>query len=415
MNVVRGYKTELDLTNEQRTLLLKHAGCARFAYNWGLTRKIAAYKDGKKAPSAIDLHKELNALKPTSYPWMYEVSKCAMQEALRNLDKAYANFFRKTKLKKQGKYIGKLGFPRFKQRSKAIGSFRLTGSIKAFSRAVQLPRIGAVRLYEQGYLPTDAKILSATVSEQAGRWYVSIQVEEEQEKPVPTATTAIGVDLGIKTLATCSDGTTFENPRALKHAQKKLKRLERMKSRRKKGSKNRAKTRMAIANTHARIAHIRKDTSHKLTSYLCKNHALVAMEDLHVAGMLKNHCLAQAVSDSSFGEIRRQLGYKAAWYGVQLIMIDRFYPSSKTCSACGYVKPELKLSERTFICEACGIVLDRDLNAAIVIVTVAGSSLDTQNACGVGSSGYLATDSETIHAEAGTTGDVWAMSQMSML
>ncbi len=267
---------------------------------------------------------------------------------------------------------------------------------------MQLPRIGTVRLYEQGYLPTDAKILSATVSEQAGRWYVSMQVEEEQEKPVPTATTAIGVDLGIKTLATLSDGTPFENPRALKHAQKKLRRLEKQKSRRKKGSQNRAKTREQIAKTHARIAHIRRDAAHKLTSYLCKNHALVAIEDLHVAGMLKNHCLAQAVSDSNFGEIRRQLEYKAAWYGTHLVVIDRFYPSSKICSACGYVKPELSLSERTFICEECGNALDRDLNAAINIVTVAGSSLDTQNTCGVGSSGILATGCETAHVEAGT-------------
>ena len=298
MNVVRGYKTELDLKNEQRTLLLKHQ---RFAYNWGLARKIAAYKDGKKAPTAIDLHKELNALKQTEYPWMYEVSKCSPQEALRNLDRAYANFFRKATLKKQGTYKGKLGFPRFKKRSKAIGSFRLTGSIKVFSDAVQLPRIGNVRLYEHDYLPTQGKILSATVSEQAGRWFVSIQVEEEQSQPVMTATTAIGVDLGIKTLATCSDGTIFENPRALKHAQKKLRRLERVKSRRKNGSKNRAKARKAIAKQHARIANIRRDAAHKLTSYLVKNHSLIAIEDLHVAGLLKNHCLAQAVSDSNCG------------------------------------------------------------------------------------------------------------------
>jgi putative transposase len=410
MKIVRGYKTELDLNNEQRTLLLKYAGAARFAYNWGVARKIAAYKAGEKTPSAIDLHRELNILKQTAYPWMYEVSKCAPQEALRDLDRAYANFFRKAKLKKQGKYKGKLGFPKFKKKSKAIGSFRLTGSIKVFSGDVQLPRIGRVRLHEHGYLPTDTKVLSATVSEQAGRWYVSIQVEEEQEKPPVTSTSAIGVDLGIKTLATCSDGTTFENPRALKHALKKLKRVERAKSRRKKGSKNRAKARTAIAKTHARIAHIRKDAAHKLTSDLVKNHALVAIEDLCVAGMLKNHCLAQAVSDSDFGEIRRQLEYKAAWYGTHIVVIDRFSPSSKTCSGCGYVKPELRLSERTFVCEECGNVLDRDLNAAINIKNVAGSSLDTRNACGESSSGYLVTGSETALVEAGTKGDVWAMS-----
>ena len=134
MKVVSGYKTELDLNNEQRTLLLKHAGSARFAYNWGLARKMAAYKDGKKTPTAIDLHRELNTLKQTDYPWMYEVSKCAPQEALRNLDKAYANFFHKAKLKSQGKYTGKLGFPQFKKKSKAIGSFRLTGAIKVEAR-----------------------------------------------------------------------------------------------------------------------------------------------------------------------------------------------------------------------------------------------------------------------------------------
>ncbi len=412
VRVIRGYKTELDLTNEQRTLLLKHAGAARFAYNWGLAHKQAAYKAGEKVPSAIDLHRELNALKQTEFPWMYEVSKCAPQEALRDLDTAYKHFFRKAKLKKQGQFRGKLGFPRFKKKSKAIGSFRLTGSIKVFSDAVQLPRIGRLRLHEHGYIPTDAKVLNATVSEQAGRWYVSVQVEEEQEKPVPTATSAIGIDLGIKTLATLSDGNTFENPRALKQALQKLKRLERAKSRRKKGSKNRVKARKAIAKTHARIAHIRKDTAHKLTSYLVKNHALVAIEDLHVTGMLKNHCVAQAISDSNFGEIRRQLEYKAAWHGTQVVTLDRFYPSSKTCSACGSVKPELNLSERTFVCEECGNVLDRDLNAAINLVNVAVSSIDTRNACGESSSGYLATGSETALLEAGTNHRL-GMSQMS--
>ena len=366
MKVVRGYKTELDLTNEQRTACLKHAGCARFAYNWGLARAISVYRTTGKRPSALELHRELNALKQTEYPWMYEVSKCAMQEALRDLDKAYKHFFRRVELKKQGKWKGKLGFPTFKKKSKGIGSFRLTGSIKVFSGAVQLPHLGQHRLHEHDFIPTDAKVLSATVSEQAGRWFVSIQVEEEQEEPVPTATSAIGVDLGIKTLATLSDGVTFGNPRALKHAQKKLRRLERQKSRRKKGSKNRAKTRLKLAKLHACIANIRQDASHKLTTYLCKNHALVAIEDLHVAGMLKNHCLAQAVSDSNFGEIRRQLEYKAEFYSTHLVMVDRWYPSSKTCSGCGYVKPELSLGERTFVCEQCGMVLDRDLNAAIV-------------------------------------------------
>lgn len=403
--VVRGYKTELDLNNEQRTACLKHAGCARFAYNWGLARSQEVYRATGKRPNAIQLHRELNTLKKTDFPWMYEVSKCAPQEALRDLDRAYANFFRRLELKKQGRWKGKLGFPKFKKKSKGIGSFRLTGSIHVFSDSIQLPRLGRLRLHEHGYLPERAKILSATVSEEAGRWYVSVQVEEDQDVPVRTVTSAIGVDLGIQQLATLSDGTQFSNPRALKHAQKRLRRLERQKSRRKKGSKNRQKTVKKLAKQHARVAHIRKDATHKLTSYLCKNHALVAIEDLHVAGMLKNHCLAQAVSDSNFGEIRRQLEYKATIYGTHLVVIDRFYPSSKTCSACGYVKPALGLHERTFVCEACGTVLDRDHNAAINLLREAlrttGSSSGS-HACGQSSSGRLMGAGETALNETGT-------------
>jgi putative transposase len=402
MQVVRGYKTELDLTNGQRTACLKHAGVARFAYNWGLARSQEVYRTTGKRPTPIDLHKELNKLKQTAYPWMYEVSKCAPQEALRDLDSAYKHFYRRATLKKQGKWRGKVGFPTFKKRSKGIGSFRLTGAIKVSEGTVQLPRIGKVRLHEHGYIPTDAKVLSATVSEQAGRWFVSIQVQEEQEQPVCTATSAIGVDLGVKTLATLSDGTPFENPRPLKHALKRLKRLERQKSRRKKGSKNRAKSCRKLAKQHARVANIRKDASHKLTSYLCKNHALVAIEDLHVAGMVKNHCLAQAVSDSNFGEIRRQLEYKTQWHGVHLVMIDRFFPSSKTCSCCKWVDEGLTLSDRVFVCLDCGYVADRDYNAAQNIRNVAVSSIDTHNACGQRSAGSLKRVSETALDEAGT-------------
>jgi len=403
--VVRGYKTELDLNNEQRTACLKHAGCARFAYNWGLARSQEVYRATGKRPNAIQLHRELTALKKTDFPWMYEVSKCAPQEALRDLDRAYANFFRRLELKKQGKLKGKLGFPKFKKKSKGIGSFRLTGTIHVFPDSVQLPRLGRLRLHEHGYLPVSAKILSATVSEEAGRWFVSVQVEEEQDVPVHTATSALGVDLGIKTLATLSDGTTFENPRALKQAQKRLRRLERQKARQAFGGKNRKKTVKKLAKQHARVAHIRQDATHKLTSYLCKNHALVAIEDLHVAGMLKNHKLAQAVADSNFGEIRRQLTYKAQRYGTCLVVIDRFYPSSKTCSVCGYVKPALGLHERTFVCEACGMVRDRDRNAAINLLHEAcrttGSSSESY-ACGQSSSGRFNGAGETALGEAGT-------------
>jgi len=375
MKITRGYKTELDLNNKQTTLCLQHAGAARYAYNWALNRKREASKKGEKVPTAIDLHRELNTLKKTELSWMYDVSKCAPQEALRNVDTAYANFFRKVKLKKQGKYKGKLGFPKFKSKKKGIGSFRLTGAIKVFPDAIQLPRLGKLRLKEHDYSPvSDVHILSATVSEQGGRWFVSLQVEEEREEPIKNNTSAIGIDLGIHTLATCSDGVAFANPRSLKHKLKKLKRLQRAHSRKQKGSKNREKSRKKLAALHARIANIRKDAIHKFTTHVCKNHAYVAIENLHVAGMLKNHHLAQAISDASMGEIRRQLTYKAEKFGTRVVVIDRFYPSSKTCSVCGYVLEKLDLKVRVWQCPNCQTLHQRDLNAAKTIL--AASSVE---------------------------------------
>jgi putative transposase len=370
MKITRGYQTELDLNNKQKTLCLKHAGTARFAFNWALSKKQEAYKAGQKVPSAIDLHRELNKLKQTELQWMYSVSKCAPQEALRDVDRAYDNFFRKVKLKKQGKYKGKLGFPKFKSKKKTIGSFRLTGAIRVFPDAIQLPRLGKLRLKEHDYLPADAHIFSATVSEQAGHWFVSIQVEEEQAEQANTTTTAIGVDLGVHTLATCSDGVKFANPRSLKQKLKKLKRLQRAHSRKQKGSKNKEKSRLKLAKLHAQIAHIRKDSLHKFTTHVYKNHAYVAIEDLHVVGMLKNHYLAQAISDAGMGEIRRQLTYKAEKFGTRLAVIDRFYPSSKTCSSCKFVLDELALKVRVWECPNCHTLHDRDVNAAKNILAV---------------------------------------------
>src|SRR5579885_3774218 len=241
MLVTRGYKTELDLNQEQITACKQHAGAARFAYNWGLRTRQERYKATGKSPSAIDLHRELNALKKSDLPWMYDVSKCAPQEALRNLDNAFRHFFRRCQLKKEGKLKGKVGYPQFKSKKQGLGSFRLTGSIVIFPKAIQLPRLGRLRLKEKDYLPTQGvKILSATVSEEAGHWYVSVQVAEEREVPVNTGP-VVGVDLGLKALATLSDGTVIPNPRHLKARLKKLKRLHRRVSRRKQGGKNRRK------------------------------------------------------------------------------------------------------------------------------------------------------------------------------
>lgn len=363
MKVTKGYKVELDLNNKQITACRQHAGAARFAYNWGLKRYQEEYAAGRKTPTAISLHKELNALKKTAYPWMYEVSKCAPQEALRNLEKAFKRFFDNVKKKKPGKK----GYPKFKSKKKGIGSFRLTGAIHVHEKHIQLPRLGVLKLKEAGYLPTsDVHILSATISERAGRWYVSVQVEEEVADPVSATGKVLGVDLGMKTLATTSEAEVFENPKALRKNLKKLARLGRRHSRKVKGSKNRKKAARKLARHHARIANIRQNALHQATHAIAKTKPrVIVLEDLNVKGMMKNRKMSRAVGDVGMYEFKRQITYKAPKYGSTVNTVSRWFPSSKTCSCCGWVEEDQDLSDRTFICEKCGIVLDRDYNAAL--------------------------------------------------
>jgi putative transposase len=351
----RAYKTELDPNNAQRTLLRKHAGTARFAWNWALAR----IKDKVSKPNAMTLSRELNAIKGKDFPWMYEVSKCSPQEALRNLHVAFQSFF---KPNKSGK---KSGFPRFKFKHDSKQSFKLTGTIKVEDKRIKLPRLGWLRLKEHDYVPKNAKILSATCSEHAGKWFVSVSVQEEID-PNTDRYGVLGIDLGIRTLATCSDGTVFENPKALKSRQKQLKKLQKRFSRRKKGSKRREKTRKRIAKLHYQIGCIRKDAIHKATTWVAKTKRpeVVVLEDLNVKGMLQNRKLSLSISDASFHEFRVQVEYKQKWGGGSVLVADRFYPSSKTCSNCGAIKEDLKLSDRVFACEECCMVKDRDLNAS---------------------------------------------------
>lgn len=374
MLIHRAYKYELDPNNSQRTHLLKHAGCARFAYNWGLEQRITLYKtkEGKERfTNAFEQHRTLNGLKKTNFPWMYDVSKCAPQEALRDLNKAFSNFYRGLKTGAQ------IGFPRFKKRGRN-DRFRLTGAIRVFDRLAQLPRLGKIKLKETPDI--GGRILSATVSRKADRWFVSFTVEEEIPDPIPKESQPIGVDLGLKKLATLSDGVEFSNLKALERKLRKLKKLSKQLSRKQKGSKNYEKARMKRARLYLRISNIRSDVLHKLTTYLTKNHSQIVIEDLNVSGLLKNRRLARAISDVGFYEFRRQLEYKSKWYGSNLIVAPRFYPSSKKCSHCGYVKEELSLSERTYECEDCGLSIDRDLNAARNLVAASWS--ETLNACG---------------------------------
>ncbi len=365
MIIQRAYKTELRLNNQERTLLTGCAGAARFAYNWGLRQSVDAYEVTGKRPSYPELHRQLNELKQGDLAWLYDYSKTIPQEALRDLDKAFQNFFRHLK---KGE---KPGFPRFKSRKRGIGSFRIWGCIEVDDRRIKLPRIGWLRLHEAGYLPVGGvKILSATVSERAGHWFVSLQVEEEIADQRATGE-RVGVDLGIKSLAVCSTGETYANPRALDHATRQLARCQRELSRRQKGSRNRAKTKAKLARLHQRVANLRRDAIHQATSRIvaktkpeAERPSVIVIENLNVSGMMQNHSLARAIGDVGMGEFGRQMAYKCVWQGITLQKADRWYPSSKRCSGCGQVKESLLLSERVYRCEACGLNIDRDLNAA---------------------------------------------------
>jgi putative transposase len=376
MLVTKAYRYELDPNNRQRTHLHRHAGIARFAYNWGLEQRIRLFKENQgndRFTDAMKQHKLLNRLKRTRFSWMYECSKCAPQEALRDLEKAFRNFYCGLKTGQ------KVGFPRFKRKG-VRDSFRLTGTIRFEGRKIQLPRIGKIRIKEKKTHYYRGRILSVTLRRRVNRWFVSVTVEEELPDPELPMGGAVGVDLGVKTLATLSDGTSFPNPRALGRRLRKLQQLSKALSRKKKGSKNREKARLRLARMYLKIFNIRQDTLHKVTTYLAKSHSRIVIEDLGVSGMLKNRRLARAIADVGFYEFRRQLDYKCLWYESELTMAPRAFPSSKRCSCCGYKKKELSLDEREYHCEECGLRIDRDLNAALNLVAV--SLPETQNACG---------------------------------
>jgi len=356
MLIHQAYRYELKPNNKQRTLLAKHAGAARFAYNWGLARRIKEYKETQRSKGAIEQHRQLNTLKKTEFPWMYEVSKCAPQESLRDLDRAFKSFFRLLKSCKR------TGFPRFKKKG-IHDSFRLTGSIRVSQSMVVLPRIGRVRTKEETAIK--GRILSATVSREADRWFASFCVERKRgENNRIVQDSAIGVDVGINAFCVLSDGTRIESPKPLEHSLRLLKVRSKQHSRKKLGSANRKKSALRLARLHRRIRNKRKDFLHKLSTQLAKTKSVVVVEDLNVRGMMQNHHLSRHIADRGWSQFFTMLSYKTKWYGSRLIKAPRFYPSSKTCCACGSIKPELSIKERQFVCGICGFTIDRDENAA---------------------------------------------------
>jgi len=373
MKIFRAYRTELDPNNAQRSKFVQCCGAARFVFNWGLSDRISGYENGEKT-NLYEQKRRFNALKKESYPWLEGIPYTITEYAFRNLDTAYQNFFRRVK---QGKE--KAGFPHFKSRKDGLDNFTVNGSLHIEEHRVRLPNIGWVRLKEKDYLPTSGvKILSMTISEHAHRWFVSVQVEQEIPDPKSAINKPIGIDIGLKSLAVLSNGRIFENPKTTFRHEKKLATLQRELCRRKKGGKNREKSKQKITQLHFKIANIREYALHQVSDYVTAKAkpSVVVLEDLNVKGMMANHHLAKSLADASFAELSRQIQYKAQWQGIDVVLADRFYPSSKTCSACGEKKPYLKLSERTFVCPSCGNIIDRDLNAAINLAALANRQTD---------------------------------------
>jgi putative transposase len=338
-------------TKAQETFFKKASGCARVAYNYGLSEYQRLRKEGDK-PIILEIKKKFNQEKKTLYPWMSETNKDANQQPFANLQKAFTKFF-----KKQGRY------PRFKKKGIKDSFYISNDKFSIYENKFKIPKLGWVKGTEE--LKFKGKINSATIKRKANYWFIVVSVETDIDLKTCENQTVVGVDLGIKTLAVLSDGKAIDSSNPLKSKLKRRKLLQRWVSRKVKGSSNRRKANQRVAKIHYEIACSRKDTLDKLTTYLCENYQVIVIEDLNVSGMLKNHCLALSISNLGFGEFRRQLEYKSVLYGNILVIADRWFPSSKTCSECGTVKETLLLSEREFVCEHCGLVIDRDHNAAI--------------------------------------------------
>jgi putative transposase len=359
MEITRAYKTELDPNNRQASQFERFAEVRRFVFNIGLREWKCSYERGEK-PSAYKLKKQFNAVKDDYFPDVRDAPYAITEAAFRDLGDAFKHFFRRVK---NGE---KPGYPKFKRRA---NSFAIRNT-KVERDRVRLQGVGWVRLKERGYIPTTDSGLKfgtyATITRRAGRWFISIPVYEEVDTPDNGHGDVLGVDLGLHHLIVCSDGATFDKSTALKDAERKIGRLNRELDRRTKGGKNWQKTKRKLQKAHYRAATARKHWLHQISHYLTEKRrpSVIVIEDLNVKGMMSNHHLAKALSDASFGELRRQIEYKAERWGIDVVVMDRWYPSSKTCSQCGCIKDDLTLSDRVYHCGECGSEMDRDLNAA---------------------------------------------------
>lgn len=376
--------------NEHRTFFKKASGISRFVWNWALAEWEQQYQAEKK-PSAFGLKKQFNAIQKENYPWIGEVNSHAKQQAFGDLGSAFSHFFRRVK---KGE---KPGYPRFKKKGKSRDSFYVANiEFKVDGHYVRLPKIGRVRMRER--LRYNGKVMGARISREGERWFISIQVEIANPTPKfvsENQASAIGVDLGVKHLAVLSDGEVIDGPKAYAKSKDKLARLQRQlrPGKRTRGSRRYKAYQRKVSLLHRRISAQRNNALHQLTARLTNTHSLICIEDLNVKGMSSSakgdienpgkmvkqkSGLNRSILDMGFHEFRRQLEYKSTLTGATLSVIDRWAPSSKTCSKCGGYQKELTLKDRVYNCSVCGISIDRDLNAAINICTLGARGIDAR-------------------------------------
>lgn len=384
MLIKKAYKFRIYPNREQKDALAVQFGHARFVYNWGLNLRRTNYKQTGKGLSYTDTANALVLLKrEDEHKWLKQADSQALQQKLKDLDRAYSNFFKK-----------RSGYPNFKSR-RGKQSIRYPQRFRIEGSKTYLPKVGWVRTVF--HRPIEGEMKNLTVSRtKSGKYFISIQCVVEIDEPAYTGG-QVGIDLGLVDFITTSEGESVPAPHHLRKAEQKLKRLQRQLSRKKKGSQGWQKAQFALARQSEKVANQRKDFQHKLSRRLVEVNRLIGFENLNVVGMLKNHHLAKSVQDAGWSEFVRQCEYKGGWYGCHIEKVDRFFPSSRLCNVCGEKHPGLKLSERKWVCLGCGTAHKRDENAAINILVEVQT---TVGATGSNAGGEIARPAAVLPTQA---------------